>query len=77
MLDMRKVVNAIFCMVVRGIQWRLLPKQYPKWQSVYTYFRNWCKDGTWERIQDTIRAAVRQQPENTSTQRLVVSTAKV
>ena len=38
-LEMRMVVNAMLYIVVGGIQWRMLPKEYPKWQSVYYYFR--------------------------------------
>ncbi len=60
-LDMRMVINAIFYLVVSGIQWRMLPREYPKWKSVYHYFRQWCKDGTWQRIHDTLRARVREQ----------------
>jgi putative transposase len=60
-LDMRLVVNALLYIVVGGIQWRMLPKEYPKWQSVYRYFRLWCDDGTWQRIHDTLRAEVRRQ----------------
>lgn len=60
-LDMRKVVNAILYVVVGGIQWRMLPKQYPKWSSVYCYFRGWKRSGTWKRIHDTLRAQVRQR----------------
>ena len=60
-LDMRQVVNAILYVVVGGIQWRMLPKEYPAWQSVYGYFRNWRKDHTWQRIHDTLRAKVRRR----------------
>lgn len=60
-LEMRWVVNAILYLVVGGIQWRMLPKEYPNWQSVYYYFRLWTKDGTWQRIYDTLRAAERQR----------------
>jgi transposase len=31
---MRQVINAILYLVGGGIQWRMLPKEYPKWQSV-------------------------------------------
>ena len=58
-LDMRQVINAILYIVVGGIQWRMLPKEYPKWQSVYYYFRLWRDDGTWQRLHDTLRAEVR------------------
>jgi putative transposase len=58
---MRQVVNAILYVVVGGIQWRMLPKEYPKWQSVYGYFRTWRDDHTWQRIHDTLRAEVRRR----------------
>lgn len=58
-LEMREVINAILYVVVGGIQWRMLPHDYPKWPSVYHYFRQWRDDGTWERIHDTLRAQVR------------------
>jgi putative transposase len=60
-LDMRQVINAILYILVSGSQWRMLPKDYPPWQSVYGYFRCWRDDGTWQRIHDTLRAAVRRQ----------------
>ena len=43
---MRLVVNAIVYIVVGGIQWRMLPREYPKWQSVYSTFRDWKRNGT-------------------------------
>ena len=58
---MRQVLNAILYIVVTGAQWRMLPKEYPKWQSVYHYFRKWRDDGTWQRLHDTLRAAVRRR----------------
>ena len=58
---MRQIVNALLYLVVGGIQWRMLPKDYPHWQSVYHYFRRWRDDGTWQRIHDTLRAAVRRK----------------
>lgn len=60
-LDMRQVINGILYITVGGIQWRLLPQTYPKYQSVYHYFRQWSKDGTWKRIHDTLRSRVRQK----------------
>jgi putative transposase len=60
-LEMRAVINAILYIVVSGCQWRMLPREYPAWQSVYTYFRQWRDDGTWQRLHDTLRAQVRQR----------------
>ncbi len=60
-LDMRQVINAMLYGLVGGIQWRMLPRDYPKWKSVSHYFRQWRDDGTWQRIHDTVRATVRRQ----------------
>src|SRR5215212_3428155 len=60
-LEMREVVNGILYLVVGGIQWRMLPKEYPKWTSVYHYFREWQEKGLWKRIHDILRARVREK----------------
>ncbi|GHO78976.1 IS5 family transposase [Ktedonobacter sp. SOSP1-85] len=60
-LQMRAVINAILYVVVTGCQWRMLPKEYPAWQSVYTYFRAFRRDGTWYCIHETLRARVRRR----------------
>jgi len=44
------IVNAIIYQLKNGCQWRDLPQDFPKWQTVYSQFRRWRKDGTWERI---------------------------
>jgi putative transposase len=58
-VDMRQVVNAIIYIDRTGCQWRMLPREYPKRQTVYWYFTRWQDDGTWERITDALRQAVR------------------
>jgi putative transposase len=60
-LDMRRIVNAILYLTVTGCQWRMLPREYPAWQSVYTYFGMFRDDGTWQRIHDTLRTQVRER----------------
>jgi putative transposase len=60
-LDMRLVINALLSVVGGGMQWRMLPREYPNWKSVYHYFRTWRDDGTWLRLHDTLRAEVRQR----------------
>ena len=62
-LDLRQVINAILYLVVGGIQSRMMPQEYPKWQSVQYYFRAWCNNGLWKRIHDTLRARVRENVE--------------
>jgi putative transposase len=60
-VDLRQVINAILYLVVTGCQWRMLPKDYLKWQPVYHDFRPWRDDGTWQRMPDPLRAAVRRR----------------
>jgi transposase len=48
------VLNAIFYILVEGVRWRALPSDFPAWQTVYTYFRNWRNDGTWVDIHDRL-----------------------
>jgi putative transposase len=62
-LCMRPVLNAIFYVTKGGIQWRLLPREYPKWKSVYHYFRQWRLSGVWVRIHDHLRVKVREQED--------------
>ena len=42
-------------MVRSGCAWRLLPKDFGPWQTVYGYFRQWSQDWTWTFIHDTLR----------------------
>ncbi len=50
----RVLLNAIFYLVKTGCQWRMLPQDFPKWQSVYFYFSRWKRDGTLEQIQQEL-----------------------
>lgn len=60
-LEMREVVDGILYVTVAGIQWRMLPHDFPAWRSVYEYYAQWRDDGTWQRMHDTLRAKVRRQ----------------
>ena len=57
--DMRQVLNAIFYILRGGCAWRLLPHDFPKWQTVYHYLRVWRKAGLWGRIHSVLRERVR------------------
>lgn len=59
-VSLRAVINALLYVLHSGCAWRMLPHDFPPWGTVYTYFRNWRKDGTWERIHETLRPQVRQ-----------------
>ena len=55
----RELVNAMLYVLRGGIAWRLLPHEFPPWQTVYHYFRLWRMDGSWERINAALRERVR------------------
>ena len=57
--DKQDVVNAILYVVKGGIQWRMLPKDYPPWQTVYDHYRQWNIRGVWEQALDVLNAEVR------------------
>jgi putative transposase len=48
--DPRAVINAIFYLLRTGCQWRLLPRCFPPWSTVYHYFRAWDRAGVWTRL---------------------------
>jgi putative transposase len=57
--SLRKILDAIFYILRSGCQWRLLPHDFPRWPTVYYYFRKWRIAGTWERINRAIRERLR------------------
>ena len=44
------LVNAILYQLKNGCQWRDLPSDFSNWHTVYSQFRRWQLDGTWERV---------------------------
>ena len=58
---LRSVWNAILYIVVGGCQWRMLPKEYGPWQSVYYYYRKWKKEGLIEQVHEFLVTAVRRK----------------
>ena len=59
--DPREIVNAIFYILLTGCSWRSLPHDFPKWQLVYGYFRQWEAAGLWLALNDRLREQVRLQ----------------
>jgi putative transposase len=60
-VDMREVLNTLLSLNRTGCQWDLLPHDLLPKSTVYAYFSQWRNDGTWQRLMDALRAAVRQQ----------------
>ncbi len=55
----REIVNAILYVARTGCQWRLLPKDFPKWSTVYSCYHRWAWNGTLDKLHAELRAQVR------------------
>lgn len=42
-VDLYDILCGILYVLKGGVQWRMLPKDYPKWQLCYYYFRVWSE----------------------------------
>lgn len=58
--NMREVVNAIFYVLRAGCAWRLLPHDFPPWQTVYGNFRDWVQSGIWGQFHAKLRETCRE-----------------
>jgi transposase len=57
--DLRDVFDATLYLLRTGCQWRYLPIDFPPKSTVWRYFDDWRRDGTLDRIHDTLRRKVR------------------
>jgi putative transposase len=55
----RRVADAVFYLLRSGCAWRMLPREYPPWQTVYYHFRKWRLEGRLRRAHDALRTEVR------------------
>lgn len=58
-VDLREVLNTIFYQCRTGCAWRYLPHDLQPKSTVWDYFNNWKRDGTWISIMDALRRMVR------------------
>jgi putative transposase len=57
----RELLDAMSYVLRSGCAWRLLPHDFPPWQTVYHYFRLWRDAGVFEHLNHALREQVRQQ----------------
>src|SRR3712207_5174412 len=57
--SLRAILDAVFYVLKSGCPWRLLPRDFPPWKTVYDWFRKWRIDGTWERLNAELRQRLR------------------
>jgi transposase len=59
--DMRAAMNAICYLLRTGCPWRYLPRgPFPARSTVYNIFRQFRRDGVWERIWEELHMALRE-----------------
>jgi putative transposase len=66
-IDRRRIIDAILYVVNSGCQWRMLPRDFPNWNTVYGIFRRWRLAGLWQKIHDALREQVRKLEGKKST----------
>jgi transposase len=59
--DRRLLLDAMLYVVRGGVAWRMLPKEFPKWQNVYATFRRWTARDLFERMYDLLREMARER----------------
>nr|WP_218937022.1 IS5 family transposase [Wolbachia endosymbiont of Carposina sasakii] len=57
--NIRTIINAIRYIMKGGCQWRMLPKDFPPWKTVYDYFLRWRNSGKLEEIHNMLVKKVR------------------
>jgi len=59
--SIKDIIDAIFYINANGCKWRDLPHDFPPYTSVSHHYTKWMRDGTWRRVNDALRAAVREE----------------
>ena len=58
---LREIFDAIFYILKSGCPWRLLPGDFPPWQTVFYHFRRFRLSGLWHRIFTILRVTERKR----------------
>ena len=48
--EKKKLVEAVLYVTKTSCQWRQLPREFPPWQTVYSFFRRAKSRGVWEKV---------------------------
>jgi putative transposase len=59
--DKRTIVDAIFYVVKGGIQWEMMPNDFPPYKTVFDHYSRLCKRGIWEKVLDFLNTKHRKK----------------
>jgi len=59
--DVRRVLNGILYLLKTGCQWRMLPWEFGKWNTIYAYFKHWRREGVWATLMEALRQLERRR----------------
>jgi putative transposase len=65
--EKREIVNAILYVLKGGITWRMMPHDFPPWDTVYDHFRRWNERGVWEKALADLNKVARSKQKRTPT----------
>ena len=71
-VDLYEVFCAVLYLLKSGCQWRMLPREFPKWPTIYAYFVIWneiSEDGV-SLLERTLKKSGWRGPRETGAQRL-------
>lgn len=58
LVDLYEVFCGLLYVLKSGCQWRMLPEDFPKWRTVYEYYRKWGeikKEGESSPLEQTLK----------------------
>ena len=58
-VDLHEIINALSYWLRSGCQWRMLPKDFPRWKTVYSYYWRWCRAGIWQHLHQALYSQAR------------------
>jgi putative transposase len=58
---LRQGLNGILYLLKTGCQWRMVPRECGKWNTIYAYFKSWRETGVWAKLMEAPRPCERRR----------------
>jgi putative transposase len=57
--DLRGIINGMLYLNKTGCQWRMIPKEFGNWSTIYRCFKRWREQNRWAHIMEQLRQTER------------------